>query len=344
MRVTAVLSACVTVGLFACTSENAPTQPDAEGDLVPVTPSLASARNTWTPKAPPPFLGDPTGSAFFGFDLGMAPNSAGQSIVYTFGGTDGAGGSGFGILAYNVATNSWTWRVSDVSAFYTHGIGKIGNRLYFSGGWDYGVGFKAPLKAVYAYDYAHDRLIRKADLPKFGAEGVSGVIDGKLYVLPGACAGDLWPNPEYCEQEPTRRFYRYNPATNSWQTRASSPHFHRQGAAAVLNGKLYVVGGSKGIAGEEPVADLDVYDPATNSWRTLAPLPTGGHAFGAALGGRLYVVVGGAVIRFYAYDPATNKWTAKAAPDFLGPVVRVALEGRSYLFSVSGDRSALYTP
>jgi len=339
MRATIVLSASLTLAVLACTSEDNPTQPEAGVNPAAAAPSLAAASNTWTPKAPPPLSAE-----FFGFALGVAPNSAGQSIVYTFGGTDGEGGSGFGVLAYNVATNTWTGGRSDVSAFYTNGVGKIGSKLYFVGGWDYGVGFKAPLKAMFAYDYTGDRMIRKADLPIFSAEGVTGVIDGKLYVLPGACSGDLWPNPGYCEQEPTRRFYRYDPATNTWATRASSPHFHRRGAAAVLNGKLYVAGGAKGLAGDVPVADLDVYDPATNAWRTLAPIPTGGHASGAALGGRFYVVVSSSVIRAYAYNPATNKWTAKTAPDFFGPVVRVTLDGRSHLFTAAADRSALYTP
>ena len=202
---------------------------------------------------------------------------------------------------------------------------------------------------LWAYDYTRDRLIRKADLPIFSAEGVTGVINGKLYVLPGACSGELYPNPGYCAEEPTRRFYRYDPATNTWATRRQAPHFHRRGAAAVIDGKLYVAGGFKGIAGEEPVADLDVYDPASNTWRTLAPIPTGGAASGATLQGQFYVVVQGfngtvPDNRAYAYNRVTNRWTAKAAPDVFGSVVRVTLDSRSYLFTANLDRSALYTP
>ena len=326
------------LGLAACGENAAPTQPDVSADpLTGVT--LAAVRNTWTERAPAPF-----GPEFYGFELGTAPNAAGQTIVYALGGTDGEGGSGFGVRTYNVATNTWAGRQSDVDPFHVNGVGKIGNKLYFVGGWTYGVGFKAPLKSMFAYDYTHDRMIRKADLPNFTAEGVSGVINGKLYVLPGLCSGDGPIAQGYCEEEPSKRFFRYDPGTNTWQALAPSPHFHRRGAAAVIGGQLYVVGGTQGPGGNDPVVALDVYDPASNTWRTRAHLPAGGITSGAALGNRFYVVVSGPVIRAYAYDPSTNKWTSRAAPDFFGPVVRVKLGGKSRLFTASGTRSALYTP
>jgi N-acetylneuraminic acid mutarotase len=338
MRATTVLSACLTVALLACTSEDGPTQPEADENLPAAALSLAAASNTWTSKAPPPYDAE-----FFGYALGTAPNPAGQSIVYAFGGTfnERGGTPRTPVRAYNVATNTWTARLSEVNAFYSNGVGKIGSKLYFSGGYNEPGTLPSFTNRTWAYDYGNDRMIRKADLPIFGAEGVTGVINGKLYVLPGACSGDLYPNPGYCAVEETRRFYRYDPGTNTWATRRQAPHFHKRGAGAVIDGKFYVVGGFNGF---QPVADLDVYDPATNTWRSLAPIPTGGSASGAALGGRFYVVVSGPVIRAYAYNPATNKWATKAAPDVFGSVVRVALDGRARLFTASGNRSALYTP
>jgi Kelch motif protein len=343
MRTTTVLSTCLTVTLMACTSEGGPTQPNADEKLVPAGPSLAAARNTWTPKAPTPFGGD-----IFGYDLGTAPNSAGQSIVYTFGGTSDEGNlTGLRVQAYNVTTNTWAGRLAEVGVFYSNGIGKIGNKLYFSGGYNEHVSLPFSSNALWAYDYTQDRMIKKADLPIFSAEGVTGVISGKLYVLPGACNGNSWPNPGYCAVEETRRFYRYDPATNTWATRRQAPHFHRRGAAAVIDGKFYVAGGLG--ESKRPVSDFDVYDPATNTWRTLAPIPTGGVASGAALQGQFYVVVqhfdGTSTANLaYAYNRATNEWKAKAAPEVFGSVVRVALDGGSYLFTASGTRSALYTP
>ncbi len=324
------------LALLACGETTAPMQPEATGD--PAF-SLAAARNSWTPTAPPPY-----DQFIHGYDLGMAPNSSGQSIAYAFGGTSSdEGGTGKSVKAYNVATNTWTGKASQVGIYSSNGVGKIGNKLYFSGGYLNHEASPDPSRQFWAYDYTRDRMIQMANLPIFSAEGVSGVINGKLYVLPGTCNGNGYPNQGYCAVEETRRFYRYDPAANTWTTRRQAPHFHRSGAAAVLGGKLYVAGGFNGF---EPVTSLDVYDPATNTWRTLAPLPVGGAASGAALNGQFYVVVhgSGGPARTYAYIPASNRWKAKAAPEISGSVTRVTKDGRSYLFTATGDQSALYTP
>ena len=180
-------------------------------------------------------------------------------------------------------------------------------------------------------------------MPKFTGDGVSGVIDGKLYVLPGTCSTE----DGSCSLEPIRQLYRYDPASNSWVTRRPAPHFHKNGAAAVIGGKLYVAGG---FNGSRPVADLDVYDPATNSWTTLAPMPAAGRAIGAALGGKLFVITSA----MHAYDPRTNTWQVKAAPGWShAALVRVLLNGRGALLAVGGYQGVhndiptpteLYTP
>jgi N-acetylneuraminic acid mutarotase len=283
---------------------------------------------------------------------GVAPNPAGQSIVYIFGGTDLEGGTGFRVQAYNAATNAWTFKASRVSVFESNGVGRIGGRLYFSGGYNQ-VEIPSFTNRVWAYRFSDDQMIRRADLPILAAEGVTGVIDGKLYVLPGACSGDLYPNPGYCAEERTRRFFRFTPETNTWVSRRRAPHYHRKGAAAVLNGKLYVVAGFDNFV---PVTDLDVYDPATNTWTTLAPIPTGGAAIGAPLGGRFHVMTfdESGVIRTYAYNPATNSWRQRASPNFRhDAVVQILLGGGTRLLAVGGTHgpnqdvpndSELYTP
>jgi N-acetylneuraminic acid mutarotase len=341
----ALLSATMALGILACTSEETPTQPEAAGNQSIATSSLALASNTWTAKAPRP------GTALFGATAGVFPNSAGRSIVYVFGGTDGEGGSGFVTAAYDVATNTWTGKGQDsrVYVFDSNGVGKIGSKLYFSGGYDYGAHSRMTSSQLWAYDPAANRLILKRDMPKFTAEGVTGVIDAKLYVLPGTCSGDAWPTAGYCAEEPIRQLFRYDPITNTWITRRSSPHFHRSGAAGVIDGRLYVAGGLG-------VADLDVYDPATNSWKALASMPTAGRAIGATLGGKLFVIVGeGSELHTYVYSPATNTWKTRASPTWgHDAVVRVTLNGTSRLLAVGGSHggpdldipndSELYTP
>jgi N-acetylneuraminic acid mutarotase len=181
-------------------------------------------------------------------------------------------------------------------------------------------------------------------MPLHTAEGVSGVIGDKLYVLPGVCSDFGWPAQGFCEAKPIRKLFRYNPATNIWVTKASAPHYHMSGASGVINNRFYVVGGH--------TRTLDVYDPTTNTWKTLASLPVALLPItGAALRGKLYVVGGtGTGIKTYAYDPATNKWESKAAPTNVGgPSARVFLNGTSRLLMLVGgtedfDESQMYTP
>jgi len=287
--------------------------------------------------------------------VGVVPNVAGLSKAYVFGGTDGAGGSGAATRVYDVATNSW--RVisnateTRVFAFNLNGVGNIGHKLYFSGGTDYGTGSLEWSRSTWAFDPATETLTRKADMPFFTAHGVTGVIGDKLFVLPGSCSGNGWPNPGYCAQEPIRKLFRFNPATNIWVTKASCPHFHMSGVGGAIENKFYVVGGLNDQL--HPTRNLDVCDPATNTWKTLAPLPTTlSGVVGAVLRGQLFVVgTSSSGIKHYAYNPTTNKWITKAAPStYGGPAAKVFLNGTSRMLVLSGadvdigDHSQLYTP
>ena len=330
------------LGLAAC-GEDTPTQPDMPAD--PSEAVAAATANSWSARTPPPFPEE-----FGGFALGMAPNAAGQSIVYAFGGTDGEGGTGFPVLAYNVATDTWSNPSGDarVGVFDVNGVGKLGSRLYYSGGSNQAGNLPNYVNQLWAYDYGHDRLIRKADMPIVSGQGLTGVISGTLYVLPGVCSADLYPQSGYCASEQTRRFYRYDPSTNTWASRRQAPHYHWGGVAGVIGGKFYVAGGKTSEFGADVTA-LDVYDPGTNTWTTRAPIPSGGMASGAVLGGQLFAIVvhfSGTTpdIRAWSYNPNTNNWRTRAAPDFVGPVTKVLLNGGGRLLMVSGTRTALYTP
>ena len=340
MRSRTLLAAGMSLVLPACAADQHPTEP-AERRSLP-SDQAAAASNTWSLRA-----ARPGGGWIFETFAGTAPNSAGASIIYVFGGTDGQG-TGFQGSAYNVATDTWSGGLATLDLFATNGVGKIGRRLYFSGGI---VDIGTPntfTNQLRAYDYANDRLMARAPLPIFSAQGITGVINGKLYVLPGACSGERYPAPGYCAEEPTRRFYRYDPSTNSWTSRRQAPHVHRLGAAAIIAGKLYVAGGYNGF---DPVTWLDVYDPGTNSWRTLAPIPKGGRAIGAALAGKFHVLVG---TSHYAYDPRTNRWKTLAPAQYPHEALfKVQLSGRSRLLAVGGvhgsdleiaNPTELYTP
>src|SRR5262249_10045612 len=84
----------------------------------------------------------------------------------------------------------------------------------------------------------------------------------------------------------------YDPATNTWATKASMPTARSGlGVAAAPNGNLYAIGGA-GSTGFLTTAEE--YDPATNTWATKAPMPTARDRLGvaAAPNGKLYATGG----------------------------------------------------
>ena len=338
-----VLVSGAVLSLLACGSEDTPTQPDSHAQPVPaVSPSYSQASNTWIPRAPLPLLDQTLVSA------GVVTTAAGRSTVYTFGGIEPSeGGVDWPVEAYDVATDKWTVKASVTHGTQLNGVAKIGGRLYYSGGYITHV--QEYSNQLVAYDYTHDRLIRKRGLPYYSADGVTGEIKDMLYVLPGTCGGEYWPAPGYCDVEGFRKLYRYDPTTGTWAKMGWCPNFHRRGAGGVINGKFYVAAGFD--RNHVRTANLDEYDPATNVWRTRAPMPAASDwAYGAVLNNKLYVVASTtAGLATYVYNPTTNSWAAKAAPKYAGhsALVPVSLGGKNYLFAVGGGSQVpneLYAP
>lgn len=346
------LNIALTLGILAlagCGENSAPTQPETTGDQSLATTSSALPSNNWTNRARLPDI-LPRG----GLAAGVVNNVAGQPILYVLGGffEDHPNGT---VLAYDYSMNTWTTKASYLERQYTNGVGRIGGKLYFSGGYlggRDGTCCDATQRTLYAYDPVADRLIRKADMPRQTAEGVTGVINGKLYVLSGTCADDEPPVFD-CDVESNRRLlYRYDPATNTWTTLGPAPHSHAGGAGGVINGRFYVAGGSGNRR-------LDVYDPVTNIWRARADLPEArGGAGGAVLQNKLYVIGGNGpsgTRAVFAYDPVTNIWKTRASLNVgrtsLAAASLVTVYGNPKILAVGGfdgsegpGANELYTP
>jgi N-acetylneuraminic acid mutarotase len=126
-------------------------------------------------------------------------------------------------------------------------------------------------------------------------------------------------------------------------------------AAAMVDGKIYVVGGFEkpglgNILNFAITPAVEVYDPTTDRWTSKAPLPVGLHHVGSGVvGGRLYIIGGysksglsvwNPVATVYAYDSATDSWSERASM----PTARGALsvtEHEGMLYAIGGyDRKS----
>jgi N-acetylneuraminic acid mutarotase len=104
-----------------------------------------------------------------------------------------------------------------------------------------------------------------------------------------------------------------------WTKKADIPTQRWGLAAAVADGKIYVIGGSRDINGGA-ISTVEEYDPATDRWIKKADMPTARiRASACAVNGKIYVI-GGApnndngppLDAVEEYDPQTDKWTRKA--------------------------------
>lgn len=148
--------------------------------------------------------------------------------------------------------------------------------------------------------------------------------NGKLYRVGGFTA----QNEEKAEQDLRSQssFAVYEPAAKKWTDLAPLPEGRSSHDAAVLDGKLYVIGGWK-LAGNEPtvwhksalVCDLNKENP---TWEEIAAPPFQRRALSvAAFDGKIYVVggmteKGGIAMQVDVFDPKTNTWSA--APAIMG--------------------------
>ncbi|MFQ6124976.1 MAG: kelch repeat-containing protein [Candidatus Heimdallarchaeota archaeon] len=118
-----------------------------------------------------------------------------------------------------------------------------------------------------------------------------------------------------------------------WHPRAPMPTPRADLAVAVVNERVYAIGGFNGI---QNLATMEEYDPATDTWRSRAPMPTArGWLAATAVNGKIYALGGWDGTNYLStveeYDPTTNIWRSRAPmPTHRYGLAVVAVGGRIY--------------
>ena len=127
----------------------------------------------------------------------------------------------------------------------------------------------------------------------------------------------------------------------TWTQKADMPTARWGHSAAVVNGKIYVVGGvmsETAFLNGKPIAAVEEYDPVTDTWTRKADMPEPrGYLYGShpVVDGKIYIIGGGknVVSRVDVYDPATDTWSRAAdMPTARMLYARVAWNGKIYTF------------
>lgn len=118
---------------------------------------------------------------------------------------------------------------------------------------------------------------------------------------------------------PEGKHYRYDPAANTWDTRAPNTIL-RTRSYALQDGddRIYFAGGVP-AAGGDPTVKVERYDPGTNAWTTLADGPSflaGDFAIAQVSvkgdDGRLFTGYHSNVDDLVVYNPADGTWSKTA--------------------------------
>jgi hypothetical protein len=127
----------------------------------------------------------------------------------------------------------------------------------------------------------------------------------KLYIVGGYEEGSGAPLATFC---------RFDSMANVWEAMAPMSTARDELTAAVVDGKLYAMGGND--ADGESLSFVERYDPAKNAWEAVAPTSTARYDLAAAVvDGKLYVMGGADAAGTVSssverYDPAKNAWEA----------------------------------
>jgi hypothetical protein len=94
---------------------------------------------------------------------------------------------------------------------------------------------------------------------------------GKIWFLG---PGNRWKDLCYRRlerRENRRNRHEYDPSTDTWTDKANMPTARERMASAVVNGRIYVFGGTRSGS---PLVTREAYDPASDTWTTKKAMPT----------------------------------------------------------------------
>ncbi|MBI4249310.1 MAG: hypothetical protein HY611_07390, partial [Elusimicrobia bacterium] len=233
--------------------------------------------------------------------------------VYAIGGDDGSAGNKN--EAYDPVANNWAVKAVLPTARRDLGAAVYIDKIYAIGGY-LGASVKS---ANEAYDPVANSWVTKAAMPTARDSLSVASVGGKIYAIGGS--NDAY-GVDYDANE------EYDPVSDQWATKAVLPtaRYWLPAAAAVVSGKIYVVGGATQFDVE---TKNEEYNPAANTWVTKAPLPAARALLATVgVGGKVYAIGGmdngfAAVNVNEVFDPALNSWVTKTVM----PTARIAPAG-----------------
>jgi len=272
--------------------------------IIVAKPALSSdeiTENFWTLKAPIPTER---------FELGVAVVNGkiyaiGGLLLHAFNTYSGVNEE------YDPATDTWVNRASMPTPRANFGIAVYQNKIYCIGG-STSHGVATGVNEV--YEPSTDTWDTKSPMPTPRDQINANVVNGKIYLI----GGSTNENESRYDPQTSNLNEVYDPQTDTWANKSSLPNAVSEYASAVVNDKIYVIGGS-----DENLTQI--YTPETDTWNNGAPIPTtpkgyypggAGATTGVLAPKRIYVLGGSeaglsgmSLNTTLIYDPENDSWS-----------------------------------
>jgi N-acetylneuraminic acid mutarotase len=240
------------------------------------------ATDTWTKKA-----NMPTPRTTFGL-------SVVNGKIYAIGGGASGGALVSIVEEYDPVADTWTTRAPMPTARAFLSCAVAAGKIYAIGGLRSGSSACSPV--VEEYDPVTDTWTRKANTPKPRGAASCSTVGGIIYLVGGMPTGGQGTD----RAQPTVQ--AYDPATDTWTTKAPMTTARGFLSTCVMEGKIYAIGGCLNAYDSSDLSSMEAYDPATDTWWMMPSMQVKRKGLGSAVvSGRIYAIGG---VSHGGWDPA----------------------------------------
>lgn len=195
------------------------------------------------------------------------------------------------LWVFDTTSSDWVLKAPMPAARIDHAMINIGDKLFVIGG----TGPKSNL--IYIYNIVTDKWITAGATMKTPRKSFGVTVDGTHIYVAGGMSSD---------GKVSDKVDVYDTEAETWSSQAPLPRPLVGLAAAMLEGRLHVAGGSV----PDPAQTFNEHlsrGKGESVWRVEPGLPTARHSMAyAQAGGKWYVIGGGAAAGFYTLFSAAD--------------------------------------
>ena len=269
--------------------------------------------------------------------------------IYIIGGVPYSNKSGPGWSAvptveiYDTRTGTWGKAADMPTPRITAQAAVFSSDIYVFGGYSRGkIRGEKEHKIVEVYNTRTNTWSRTRDMPTLRRGFRTAVVDGKIYVIGGAIF-----DRERDVSVATDLVEAYDPLTERWKKRTSMPTKRTWVDTAVVNHKIYAIGGEVSPRHGVPPADqfftrIEEYNPRTDRWRKRPNMPMSKFAYATVAVDKKIYLIGGytrdngfkTLTSIDVYEPSLNRWGA--IPPLPVPKIAPAVTVNGVIYVLGG--------